>query len=516
LIAVASTTDIAALGVDSTSIPKSTFSVGTQAVRGAVWTILFSMLNKAVALGGQIALAWFLLPADLGLVGLALSITSIAAFVTGGNLKNLLVQRETVSKEDASDVFWLSLALNSTAGFLLAVVAPLAGHLFKQPRVVPIILILAATLPFMALPTLYAAHLYRDLRFRAVAQIQFGEGLIRNVGAGILAAFGFGAYALVLPQSVSAVFSAAGSRLSTGRISIGAPRPRRWPALLAPATWLMILALVTALQTNGAIFVIGLIHDSTVIGIYSWGFILSSQAIFLLGMNLQGVLFPALSKLGHDPARQNQAFQKALLMLTLAMAPVCALQIVLARPVIELFFHARWLPAVPVVQWLSVGMITQPFSILGTSLLMARGQYRRLALLMAAATIITAAAALAGARFGREAEIARCTGITLFFTNLLPGWAAAREFKCSAGRFFRNSLPAALIALPLILVGALFARAFNRLPPVVEIAATTSLLLAGYTLGIRFLAPQLVRESLARFKFLRPSESLVECHATKS
>jgi hypothetical protein len=202
-------------------------------------------------------------------------------------------------------------------------------------------------------------------------------------------------------------------------------------------------------------------------------------------------------------------------MLTLAMAPVCALQIVLAHPVIDLFFQARWLPAVPVVQWLSLGMITQPLNILGTSLLMARGEYRRLAFLAALAAIITAAAAWAGACFGKEAEIARCTGIALFFTNLLPGWAAARQFKCRAGTFFRQGLSAALIALPLILVAAFFAALFKHLSHVVLIAATTSLLFACYALGIRLLAPQVIREFLPRFKFFRPSEILVESPTAK-
>jgi O-antigen/teichoic acid export membrane protein len=205
--------------------------------------------------------------------------------------------------------------------------------------------------------------------------------------------------------------------------------------------------------------------------------------------------------------RQNQAFQKALLTLTLAMAPVCALQMVLARPVIELFFQARWLPAAPVVQWLSVGLITQPISILGTSLLMARGQYRRLAGLMAVATIITAAAALTGALLGREAEIARWTGIALFFTNLLPGWAAAREFNCGAAKFFRQSLPAALMVVPLVLLGALLARAFRHLSTGLSLSATTTLLLAGYALGIRILAPGFITETMARFKSFRSSRN---------
>ena len=194
-------------------------------------------------------------------------------------------------------------------------------------------------------------------------------------------------------------------------------------------------------------------------------------------------------------------------MLILSVAPICALQIVLARPVIELLFHQRWLPAVPVVQWLSLGMITQPLGILGASLLLARGQYRLLASLTGFVMVISTAAAMAGAFFGREDEIARCTGISLLFTNLTTGYVACGRSRDRAGQFFRKILPPVLIVLPLILAAALLALATNRCPPLISITATTTILLIGYGLGIRLLAPDLTGELLARFKFFGRTES---------
>ncbi len=485
----------------------ATSSVGAQATHGAFWTILFAGLNKLLAFGSQIALAWYLLPEEMGLVGMVLSITSIVSLVSGTNLKNLLIQRQGAFEENAGDVFWLSLTMNFSAAVLLAAFSPLAGQCFKEPRVVPLLLIMAAAVPLMALPTIYASRLYQDLRFRVLAQIQFGEGLIRNVGSVVLATLGFGAYSLVLPQSASAIYAAACCRGVAGKIPIGRPHPHRWPALLAPAFWLMLLALVTALQSSGTIFVIGLMHTPAVTGFYTWGFALSSQAIFLLGINLQGVFFPVLSKLNDDLKRQNQAFQKACKILILALAPICALQIVLARPVIELLFHQRWLPAVPVVQWLSVGMITQPLSILGTSLLLARGQYRLLASLTAVITILSTAAAMVGAFWGREDEIACCTGISLFFTSCVTGWVACRPSKGSAGCFFRRILPPVLVAFPLILASALLAFATRRCPPLISITVTTTIVLIGYWLGIRFLAPHLTSEFFGRLKLFRQTGS---------
>lgn len=101
------------------------------------------MLNKVVAFGSQIALAWYLLPADFGLVGMALSVTSMAALISGMNLKVVLVQRQDRFEQDVGQVFWLSLVMGLTGTVLLALAAPVAGIIFKDHRVVPLILVVA-------------------------------------------------------------------------------------------------------------------------------------------------------------------------------------------------------------------------------------------------------------------------------------------------------------------------------------------------------------------------------------
>ena len=69
-------------------------SIGTRAAQGAVWTIIFSGLNKVVALASQIALAWFLLPKEMGLFATAMSVASVASIFSGGNLRSVVIQEE--------------------------------------------------------------------------------------------------------------------------------------------------------------------------------------------------------------------------------------------------------------------------------------------------------------------------------------------------------------------------------------------------------------------------------------
>jgi O-antigen/teichoic acid export membrane protein len=470
--------------------------VGNQAARGALWTIFFSALNKTVTLGAQTALAWFLLPEDFGLVALTLSIASFASLVCGSNLKNLLIQRSANFDQEASQVFWLSLTLNVIAAGLLLLLSPVAGSLLHQPRIVPLILVAALAAPLQALPTIYAASLNRQLRFRQIAAIHFGTGLVQNGSAVLLAWWGLGAYALVLPLLLMALFLAVAFRLAAGRIPLGRPQPRLWCSMFSPVSWLMLNALFASTQIYGANFVIGLTHASPAItGFYYWGFSVSSQAIFLLATNLQGVLFPILSKLNEDTARQLHALRKACQMLLVLTAPVCVLQILLAQPVIALLFRDRWLPSVPVVQWLSAALITQPLGLLASSMLLARGRFRRLASTNALSAILLVVAAAVGAQCGDHAVIARFTSGALLLANAVAGWVVYREFGLGLKDLLGTAAAPVGAALVAGAVGGLVSRGGASMQQAV-VSALTCLLT--YAALLRIFLPQIRQDLVNR------------------
>jgi PST family polysaccharide transporter len=463
-----------------------------QTARGALWTLLFSVLGKGVTIASQIA-------EHFGLVAITLSVMSFTAMVGGGNLKNILIQRLERFEQEAEHIFWLALTLNLGAALLLAAFSPIAGVLFKEPRLVPLLLAGAIALPVQSLSTVYAAALHRHLQFQRIALIQFGTNVLQNASAVLLAWLGFGAYSLILPLTASALFMATAFRCVAGRISVGRFDPLQFRNFQAPTLWLMAHALFAAIQNSGVNMVIGLVHSNVAIaGFYYWGFSLSSQAVFLLVTNLQSVLFPALRKLKEDPDRQFAAMEKACRTLIAVIAPVCLLQALLVGPVIDWLFHDRWRPAIPVVQWLSIGMITQPLNLLAVSVLLARGRYRRLAGMTALISTGMMAAAVVGAMLGEQAQIARWTGCTLLSANFIAGWIAYREF----GRSWPELLIAALPPLGSCAITALLGWWMSHLVTgqtlLVQIVAVAGVLLFSWVLLIRLVAPQIVDDVLMR------------------
>jgi PST family polysaccharide transporter len=372
----------------------------------------------------------------------------------------------------------MALSLNIGAGLFLVIFSPVAGILFNQPRVIVLLLAASIALPIQSLSTIYFAALQRDLRFRRVAMIQCVSGALQNGFAVLLAWLGVGALSVVLPLTLTAVWMATACRLSAGKIPLGRPNPRSWRALGNPAAWLMIHALFTALLASGSSVVIGLIqHDAATLGYFYWGFAMSSQAVFLMVTNLQSVLFPVLQKLNAEPDRQFIAVERAARTLLLVVAPICLLQWLLAGPLISSLFHSRWEPAIPVVEWISIGLLSQPLYLLTVSVLLARGRFRRLALTTGFVAAVTVAAATVGAFIGDQAAIARCAGCALLVSNLVAGWVTVREF----GRGWRQLLnliaPVVVIALLVATLGWWTSRATSTAGTAIQVMATTGTVL---------------------------------------
>lgn len=426
-----------------------------QVADGAFWTLSTSALNKVVTFGGQVLLAWFLVPQDVGLVAMAMSISAAMSVFSLVGAGGLLVQKQREFGTLSGEVFWLSLAVNAVAGITVAALAPVAGAVFREPRIVPLVLLLAPTFPLQSLPTVYAAKLQTGLKFRSLTSIYLGAGVLRTASSVLLAWAGFGAYSIVLPLLWVPIFSAAAQRLAAGPVSLGRPRLPLGRALLIPLLWLSLQPFLEGLQLNGTNFVMGLLETPATVGLYFWGTQVSSQALYLLAANLGQVLFPGLARLEGDTARQREAFLRAMRVLLLMGIPVCVLQVLLARPVIQAFFPERWDGAIQVVQWLSAGAAAMPAGVAGVALLRARGRFGLICGLTAAQSAAIVCAAAIGCARGGAPSIAAWVAGTMLVCNV--GMGAVASFMCGCAPWVYVRLLLAMAAAGAVEMAAAFA-----------------------------------------------------------
>ena len=114
---------------------------------GSLVTVLSTGIKMIIQLGAQVILARLLFPSDFGLLAMVAPAISFVQIFADIGLGQAVVQRQALSQERVSTLFWVSIALGFGLAFLASILAPLAAWAYHEPRVLPLIIALGWMIP---------------------------------------------------------------------------------------------------------------------------------------------------------------------------------------------------------------------------------------------------------------------------------------------------------------------------------------------------------------------------------
>lgn len=334
------------------------------------------IITRALGIVSNLLLAWLLLPSDFGLIAMATGIVTFAQVIQAVGVRELLIRRQSSYRHLANAAFWISFLLGLLCAAGIALASPLAARFFNEPRVIGLLLVIAASIPITNASIVPEAKLQIDMRFRWVAMLNMittGGTLTLTV---VLAALDYGAYSFVLPRLIFAIVRTA----LAWRVAGFTPRlnmqTRRWRFIVGASFWVLLTNICLAVLLQSDVVMLGRVATSAEVGLYGFAFALSLQAVVLIAFSLGQILLPALSKLQDDPKRQATALMRAMHVLAMLVIPTCVLQAAVADPLVRLIFPDKWVGAIPVLQVLSLGMALRFFGIATNALFQAQGRFR--------------------------------------------------------------------------------------------------------------------------------------------
>jgi PST family polysaccharide transporter len=366
-------------------------------VDGALWNIAFPLLAKFLSFGGQIVLAWLLVPADIGLAGMAQSMAAFTAILSVGGLSDVLVQRGRC-REDAPHALWLSYGFTVATAVALAAIA-VGASASGRPRVGGLVAVIALASLVGAPNPVVAAGLLSKLEFKVVALAQFVGGLVYTAVAVGLAWTGYGPYALVAPLPLQLLVTLVWMLTHGGSIQVG---PLNWSMikpLVRPTLALSVAGLFSGLQVQAPVFACGVLLGTAKTGVFSWAWSIASQAVFLVANNLKGVLTTVLAQVDPDGIRRSNAAMKAARAMTALLCVACGVQALLAQSLIG-YLPAKWSAAGPIVMIFSGGVVLQGFWVCGMAWLNVAGRYRLLLWIGAGQAFVAVFCTSVGAKLG--------------------------------------------------------------------------------------------------------------------
>src|SRR4029077_8939019 len=98
-----------------------------RAVRGGAITFVAQVIKVVINMGSTVALARLLTPADYGLIAMVTGVTGFVEMFKDAGLSTATVQRDRITNEQISTLFWLNVAMSFGLMLLVVGLAPFLG-----------------------------------------------------------------------------------------------------------------------------------------------------------------------------------------------------------------------------------------------------------------------------------------------------------------------------------------------------------------------------------------------------
>jgi len=322
-------------------------------IRGGLAKIVAQATTLLLRTGSLMIMARLLAPKDFGLVGMVTAVIGVFSIFRDFGLSAAAIQRETITKEQSSTLFWINLLVGATLTLLTLATGPFVAAFYHEPRLSGVTAVLATAFVVNAAGIQHFALLERQMRFVTLSIIDISSLLVSTSVGIVLALRGFGYWSLVATAAINPLVYTIGGWLISGWVP---GRPSRNTGILSMMRFggtITLNSLVWYMAINFDRVLLGRFWGVEALGIYGRAYQLVSIPTDNLTGAAGGVVFAALSRLQAQPDRLRSYFLKGysmVLSLTVPIAFTCA---IFGSDIIHIFLGAKWNSAVPIFRLLA-------------------------------------------------------------------------------------------------------------------------------------------------------------------
>ncbi len=394
-----------------------------KAVRSGGITIFTHFLDYGIQIGSTAIIARILEPSDYGLVAIAMAITGFFFIFKTLGLSDATVQREQITHQQVSNLFWINVA----AGFLLTLVlflgAPLVAKIFNDNRLINIIRVSSLSFIISGLYTQHHALLKRSMKFSTLAVNEI-TGISLSVIAAIIMAFcGMGYWVLVIRPIIYAASIAIGCWILC-KWRPGLPgRNSNVKPMLKFGLNTIAYYIVDYLARNSDKALIGWKEGPGPLGFYSKAFQLFLAPVSQLTIPLSGVAVSTLSKLCKTPSKYHSYFLNAVHAIALVGFPSSMFLVANSNHLILLLLGEKWARAAEIFSILGLAGGIQLITSTRAWLFVSQGRTDRWFYTGVVASVVMGLFILTGLQFGTKGVAISYT--TYVYLALVPSlWYA--------------------------------------------------------------------------------------------
>ncbi|SDI66675.1 lipopolysaccharide biosynthesis protein [Nonomuraea jiangxiensis] len=333
--------------------------IGAKAGRGLRWSLLGNLVTKAGSFAMGLVLARVLAPDDFGTYAVALAATQIVMHIKDIGIQAATVQWRGRLEDMAPTATVLSFLFATGLYAVFYAFAPTFAGMAGNEDAAPVVRLLTSIILIEAFTAVRSAALLR--RFdQDKLTLAIMIGFVANAAVAVtLALNGAGAYSFAWGQVCASVI--------TGvliffwgwvPVKIGFDREVATKLLRFGIPSAVGFGLEAVLM-NSSYIVVGDVLGTEALGYYLLAFNVSSWVPGIIGTALRYVSLPSFSRLAEEPAALSEGVRRSVPVMVAFVLPPALVMAVLAHPLIDFLYGARWDFSAGVLRWLAVLMIVR-------------------------------------------------------------------------------------------------------------------------------------------------------------
>lgn len=439
---------------DPPAAPSPEGGRGTGSVRSAaLWAAASQYSQFTLQFVTSVVISrFFLKPEEIGLFSVALAAAMILSIIQDFGLTRYLGRHPSADEDTVRHCTVIAVAFSFVLAALILGVAGPVARFYAEPRLFPILGLIAASYLLNPWSIVPVALLSRRLDFRATFLVN-ASGAVANSGCAlVLAALGFSAESLawaMIAQAAIRAIMAQVLRPTPFSLNVRFERARE---IIGFGSGSALLYLSGGIGMRTPDLIVGRMQGMSAAGLFSRGVALASQLHYLVAGAVGAIYYPTFARLRDEGKELGPYYERVVAAHGAIVWPAMALLAVVSEPVILLLYGPGWAQAAPLLAFVAIAECCFVALPLHMDLPILLGRLRQLLWFNLADTALSVATLMAGAAIGVEAAAASrlVYGIgwfclyALWLQRLVGfGWRTAlRIYARSAGLAVLTALPA--------------------------------------------------------------------------
>jgi len=336
-------------------------SLQRQAISSVKWTSLKTVVVGITGLILLLVKARFLSPEEFGYIAVILIVIGLTRLLESFGISQAIIQRDEVSLQESSTLFYFNILLSFFIATLLYVVSPLLAAFFSLPALEQYLPVVCIIVLITGPSLLFRAFLEKQLFFKHLSLIEIARNLVVLAATTLFLVLGLGVLGVIYAQILGALLGTLAIVSVTAYCRSTTVSFYFNPAKLIPflrfGIFVSAKQLLTFITHRLDEVVIGYLLAPEILGIYHFGKNMLERIRELMTMSFGKVLFPVLSRLKHQPRNLAFAYQRISRYLAFVAFPVFTGIAATAHLFVPVVFGEQWMDSIIVFQVFSVTVI---------------------------------------------------------------------------------------------------------------------------------------------------------------